>query len=79
MTTARINDIKKTSDGEELDDWSPPLEGDEEEVKEGKRLEILTSSKLFSLPVLLAQIKHENNWCKLKNEIRKILYPLYWG
>ena len=79
MTMARIHDIKKPSDGEELDDWSPPLEGDEEEVKEGKRLEILTSSKLFRLPVLLAQIKHENNWCKLKNEIRKILYPLYWG
>ena len=44
----------------------PPLEGDEEEVKEGKGLKIL-----------LAQIKTENNSQKLTNEIRQILYLLY--
>ena len=44
----------------------PPLEGDEEEVKEGKGLKIL-----------LAQIKAENNSQKLTNEIRQILYLLY--
>ena len=39
-----------------------PLEGDEEKVKEGKRLQILTPNKLLiRLPVLLAQIKARNN------------------
>ena len=36
----------------------PPLEGDEEEVKEGTGLKILTPNKLVTrLPILLAQIK----------------------
>ena len=56
----------------------PPLDGDEEELKEGKRLKILTSNKsLTRLPILLAQIKAGNNSYKLKNEIRPILYLLY--
>ena len=56
----------------------PPLEGDEEEVKEGKGLKILTPKKLLiRLPTLLAQIKAENNSYKLKNEVRQILYLLY--
>ena len=47
-------------------------------VKEGKRWKILTSNKLFTgLPILLAQIKAGSNSCKLKHEIKKILYPLY--
>ena len=32
---------------------------------------------LTKLPILLAQIKSGNNSCKLKNENRQILYPLY--
>ena len=60
---------------EELDDL--PLEGDEE-VKEGKRIKILTPNKLLiKLPILLAQIKAGNNSYKLKNKIRKIPYLLY--
>ena len=56
----------------------PPLEGYEEEVKEGKGLKILTPKKLLiRLPTLLAQIKAENNSYKLKNEVRQILYLLY--
>ena len=52
-----------------------PVEGDKEEVKEGKVLKILTSNKLLTrLPILLAQIKAENNSNKLKTEIRQILY-----
>ena len=46
-----------------MDDF-PPLE-DDEEVKEGKGLNIL-----------LAQIKDGNNSHKLNNEIRQILYLL---
>ena len=32
---------------------------------------------LTRLPILLAQIKFENNLYKLKNEIRQIFYLLY--
>ena len=41
----------------------PPPEGDEEEVKEEEeRLKMWTSNKLLTrLPMLLAQIKGENN------------------
>ena len=56
----------------------PLLEGDEEEVKKGKGLKILTPNKLLTrLPILLAQMKVRNNSNKLKNKIRQILYLLY--
>ena len=49
-----------------------PLEIDKE-VKEGKRLKILTSNKLLTrLPILLPQIKAGNNSYKLKSKIREI-------
>ena len=55
-----------------------PLEYDEEEVKGGKGLKILTSNKLLTrLPILLAQVIAGNNSSKLKNEIKQILYLLY--
>ena len=55
-----------------------PLEGDQEEVKEGKELKILAPNKLLSrLPILLAQVKAGNSY-KLKNEIRQILHFLHW-
>ena len=51
---------------------------DNEKVKEGKGLKILTPNKLLTtLSILLAQIKAGNNSFKLKNEIRQILYLLY--
>ena len=68
-----------TKSGEESTDLQPipALEGDEEEVKEGKGLKILTPNKLLTrLPVLLAQIKAGNYSGKLKNKIRQILYLL---
>ena len=38
------------------------LQGNEEEVKEGKRLKFLTANKLLTrLPILLAQIKAAKN------------------
>ena len=44
-----------------------PLEGDEEEIKERKGLQIITPNKLLTrLPILLAQIKAGNNSYKLK-------------
>ena len=63
------------NDEEKLDDMLP--RGDKE-VKEGKELKILIPKKLLTrLPILLAQIKAENNLFKFKNEIRQILYLLY--
>ena len=56
----------------------PPLEGDGEEVRVGKRLKIFTANNLLTrLPTLLARIKAGNNSNKLKNEIRQILRLLY--
>ena len=53
----------------------PPLEGDEEEVKEGKGLRTLTPNKLLTqLPILLAQIKAGNISYELKNEIKYYIY-----
>ena len=44
----------------------------------GEGLKILTPQEMFTrLPILLAQIKAENNSRKLKNEIRQLLYSLY--
>ena len=65
---------------EEFEDLPPmpTLEGDEEVVKEGKGVKIVTPNKLITrLPILLAQIKAGNNSHRLKNEIRQILYLLY--
>ena len=54
------------------------LEGNEEEVREGKGIDILTPNKLlFRLAILLAQKTAANNLYKLKNKIRQILYILY--
>ena len=65
---------KSLNDEEALYD-SPPLKGDNEEVEEGKGFTFLTPNKLLTrLPILLEQIKTENNLYKFKNKIRQILY-----
>ena len=46
--------------------------------QEGKGLKISTPNQMVSrLPIVLAQLKAENNSEKLKNEIRQLLYFLY--
>ena len=56
----------------------PQLEGDEEELNEGKALKVLTPKKLLTrLLILLAQIKAENNLYKSKNIMIKMLHLLY--
>ena len=68
-------------DQEEIADLSSmPLlwDDEEEEVKEGKELKILTLNKLLMrLPVLLAKIEARNNSYKLENKIRQIVYLQY--
>ena len=50
------------------------------EDQEGNGLRILTPNQMFSrLPISLAQLKAGNNSEKLKNEIRELLYSLYWS
>ena len=50
----------------------PPLEEDQEEVKEGKGLKILTPNQLLTrLPVLLAQIKAGNNQCNFLKKLNQ--------
>ena len=52
----------------------PLLEGDEEEVNEGKGLKIFTLNKILTrLAVLLATNKSSKSFNKLKSEIRQIL------
>ena len=73
-TTSTKNDKEESIDLFDI----PPPEGDEEEVKEGKRLKVLIPNKLLiRLPILLTQIKAGNNSYKLKNGIRQILYHFY--
>ena len=46
--------------------------------QKGQGLKILTPQQMITrLPILLAQLKAENNSQKLKNEIRQIVYSLY--
>ena len=55
-----------------------PPEGDEQKVKKGKGLKILSPNKLLNrVPVSLARIQAGHNRYKLKNEIREIVYLLY--
>ena len=58
------SDKEESADKEESLDLSdiPPLEGDKEEIREGKGIKNLTSNKLLAkLPTLLAEIKAGNN------------------
>ena len=48
--------------------------------QEAKGIKILTPNQMLSkLPISLAQLKAGNNSEKLKNEIRQLLYSLYWS
>ena len=57
----RVKLRRQKVDDKDLSDM-PSLEGNKEEVKEVKGLKALTPNKLLTrLPILLAQIKSENN------------------
>ena len=60
----------------------PELESEECAVErktiDGKGIKILTLNQMLSrLPITLAQLKAENNFEKLINEIRQLLHSLY--
>ena len=49
-----------------------------EQYQQGLGLKILTPEQMFSrLPISLVQLKVRNNFEKLKNEIRQLLYSLF--
>ena len=55
-----------------------PLEGDEEEVKEGTGLKIFTRNKLLArLSNIIKTNKSWKQFIQIKNEIRPILHLLY--
>ena len=62
MTGLKMKNKESTGKEESVDlSDRPPLEGDEE-IKEGKGLQILTPNKFFTrVPILLAQVKAGNN------------------
>ena len=44
-----------------------------------RRIKILATKQMFQrLPIALAQIKADNSYESLLNEIRQIIYSLYW-
>ena len=72
MILRRIWRIEESEEFEESPNIPPmpSLKGDEEKVKEGKGLKILTPNKLLTrLPILLTQIKAGNNSYKLKSTV----------
>ena len=77
-----LETFKKESD-EQLDTTDMPnLESEKSAAQRrnqrGKGLKILTPNQMLSrLPISLAQLKVGNNYEKLKNEIRRLLYSLY--
>ena len=57
----------------ELDDEKSAAQG-----QKGQGLKILTPGQMIvRLPILLAELKADNNSNKLKNEIRQTIYSLY--
>ena len=61
---------------------TPDLESEESTVQrrnqQGQGLKILKPNQIFSrLPISLAQLKAVNNYKKLKNEIKQLLYSFY--
>ena len=70
-----LTDKEESPDKKESVDLSdiPLLEGDEEELREGKGIEILTPNKPLSrLSILLAQTKAGSSSYQLKNKFRQI-------
>ena len=46
--------------------------------QQGQGLKVLTSNQMLSrLPISLGQLNAGNNYGKLRNEIRQLLYSLY--
>ena len=49
-----------------------------ERKQRGQGLKMLTPNQMLSrLPILIAQLKARNNFEKLRNEFRELLYSLY--
>ena len=77
------SDEESTLENEEIDtrdmpDWESEESAAERRNKQGQGLKILTPNQMLSrLPISLAQLKSGNNYEKLNNKIRQLLYSLY--
>ena len=61
-------------------DYSFVLSGSEYKAKYGRSLKILTPEQILQkLLILLAQVKAGNTFENLLNEMRQIIYFLYWA
>ena len=73
------SDTDKDSESGKLDiAQGGKSESDEETEQKRKGLKIMAPKQMITrLPILLAQLKADNNSQKLKNEIKQIAYSLY--
>ena len=73
--SAETNEYLKYMEEQEKDRKIFSDEYDSNGWSSGSRLKILTNKQMLNrLPILLAQIQAGNNYIKLKNELRQILY-----
>ena len=72
IKTEKTNEILEI--GHKIFDFNKEIQ----KQQQGSGLKILTPTQLLSrLPITLAQLKAENNFEKLTNDIRQLLYFLY--
>ena len=81
--TQTISNIKNFYNSREkfvkmFNDYAKNMSRNIYELKKGTRLKILTPKQILQrLPIVLAQIKADNNSVSLLNEIRQIVHSLY--
>ena len=62
------------------DDFSSLVSKGKYKAKHGKELKALTPKQMFQrLPIALAQVKAGSTSENLLNEIKQIIFSLYWG
>ena len=72
------DNVSKVEENEKMIDIVERILELNSKKQSGKDLKMLTPDQLLSrLPITLAQLKAGNNFEKLKNEIRQLLYSLY--
>ena len=92
MFNSALKDLKeeiKKMSKEEIEDEKPEeivrvveitLDFNKIKQQKGKSIKILTPNQMLNrLPIALAQLQAGNNSNKLKNEIRQLLYSLYFS
>ena len=72
------DEVSRVEENEKIIDIIEKIFELNSEKQSGKGLKILTPNQMFSrLPITLSHLKAGNNFEKLKNEIRQLLYSSY--